>query len=305
MADADLEQPLNSLSAGTTEENDDGSRVKFLRRRPMHQGRFLEFLRIHFGVMDEEPKEFTRDDSELRDSGETPQRSFGFSCKRRSRPPPPSEVPDTLQKTDVVASVNTSAASNCFAGCTVTAGAGCIWIAGHDDSKYEWTLVGEDSHRQHKLCTGLPWDTDATREAGERRIQLEFTLQAPSGVHANEKEVATSRHEVLEAGTADLRSKLLACLLTRDEAEDLDKQKPQEHPDHRAIRRLTGVLTFATSFVSALPGSGSLATLGEAGTRRVANILGSLDGPGHVDDLASDQCSPCEHEEEQSLISAG
>merc|ERR1712039_566940 len=85
----------------------------------------------------------------------------------------------------------------------------------------------------------------------------------------------------LEKVKSDLRTKLIGCLLTRAEAELLDQKPPQGYPDSSAIRRLAGVLGFAADVVSFVPGSKSLASLGEAGSQRLAAILGAPTGPGH------------------------
>lgn len=281
-----LDQPL---APRADDECTDTLNFSYLRRRPMHPDRFRDFVRCCFGPFDEEPEELCGAESGRNDSHHLS--SLGSFCRRRNP-----ERPSEPQRPSEPSGLTT------FSNCKILCASGCVWLAGFDERQLEWlwndaspsSRHDASPSSRHSLRVATPWDagnTDECREAGERRVDLKFILQVCTEAVG---EAMKDHGEVLKAGKAALRDRLQACLLTRSEAEALDRKEPLEEADSRAIRRMAGVLWVVAGIVSSLPGSQTLAAFGESTLRRITRLLGAPDGHGHVDDIADAPCKPCE-----------
>jgi len=287
------------------------------KRRPMHSGRFIAFLRQNFGGLD---------DDHIVEASAMASKGSGGLCARRQR-----NEKEQPSGAFIELESNIGAEEEARLGTKVLSADGCVWFAMSDDCRAEWrfgatnssssstaTPQGGDTEDsaplvprprkgrcRHSLRRGAPWytgDPCSETEAGERKVDLNFELQQMSS------EAAVSIE-------ASIRAALDGCLLSRDEAMVLDNFAAVEGLDEweqrvsRLLQRNADVaaegqgigdmsrtlrtLDIAVKVVSALPGYNRAVTIGEAMTRRVSKALGASPGhPGHTDEPAKANSMP-------------
>eukprot|EP00927_Polykrikos_kofoidii_P036446 TRINITY_DN30772_c0_g1_i1.p1 TRINITY_DN30772_c0_g1~~TRINITY_DN30772_c0_g1_i1.p1 ORF type:complete len:360 (-),score=60.08 TRINITY_DN30772_c0_g1_i1:145-1188(-) len=306
----DVEQPLLPVSESLLSAAGGGSggelgRLVFLKRRPVHPGRFVDFLQRRCGPFEEI---VASDDAPwaaaagselaLRERGTENGARLGALCRRRR---PASQAKAPWRPTDSDDAL--------LHGWSVRQASGCVWFAGSDGCRVEWGFdagegAGGTRLRRHSLQTGVPWEidpADQTREAGERRVELVLDLEhtrdrktALSGfIAGNVAGAETAMDESSASGNVDVqrlqaaKERLLAelqhCLLTRLEAMEWDR-RPHEDTSSWATEKLMIFVELTTRVVSALPGYSLAAATGEAAARRVARVLGhDVEGTGRTD----------------------
>lgn len=263
--------------------------VVFRRNRPMHPGRFLAFARQHFGPLE--------NDAQLA------QRLSGWRSALRCARRRPQGVGPSVDGGDADNAGGVTMApllpslprTATFGRCPVGMASGCIWFAGSDDRQADWHFSARGAREKdwHSLLCGSPWPEEGGDEgsaAGTRRVELTFALGTTEATHIEAADDLDE--EALHAAEACLRSELEACLLKRAEAQVLDSndQALDGLAEWEAMRTLPStqsssalwILDLMVNVVSAVPGSGRAAALGEAIAGRTLRALGGAPGsPGH------------------------
>lgn len=156
----------------------------------------------------------------------------------------------------------------------VSAASGCLWFAGSDDIRADWSVSASGSSNQprlHVLRCGSNWISDAADGdgIGERRVELAIALQ--DGLQA--------------AFIVQLRKELDECLLTRDEAacmesddfspmlsaqewEAMRLQHDSLSPWADRMYYVLGLVYFFVSFLQALPMFETIASFGRSCAHR-------------------------------------
>lgn len=283
-----MEHPLVALGGAA---GDDGThRFVFRRRRPLHRGRFLAFAERHFGPL------------QLLPARSSSAAAAGGLCKRRR--PLVDAAAGASNEAEPRPLLDEEAVSAVWA---VHAASGCIWFAGSDDKQVDWKFEasGPGKPGTHELRRGVPWPVaavDEGAEAGERRVELAFTLRRarPPGEEDFEEPawmsspLTAEERAGVEAAERRLREALLACLLTRSEATALEAGDLRvldvagcdgSVAADAATLQWSPALTFLEALVdvvSAAPGHARLAAFGSRLARGTARVLGGVpEGPGH------------------------
>lgn len=278
----------------------------YRRRRPAHPARFLAFTKQAFGPLEQEEQELQSTD---RLPAESDSRGglLRALCRRRQEPKDVSEkledstgmhcTPCKNQRLPLVP----LQPSVGFGPCVVTRGRGRVWFAGSDDREAEWhfNATGSGDSRRHALRCGPPWASPEDGGAGERciEISLQLEISPPVDTEGSVEEgmqlpiSAEERRQAFDFAEARLRTELEKCLLTRSEAALIEAGDPHisnelEVAQWEAIRAgmfdgastvrwspTLSIFQAILSLVSAMPGSKSLAAIGEAVEARARQML--------------------------------
>jgi hypothetical protein len=308
----------NVEDAGSNSE-DAMQEFVYVKHRPVHPGRFVSFLKRHFGPLEEAVKENVMPDS----IDQTERRWLRGLCQRRRQKVKPgivtaceenSSAPS--EETEILAPPIQVPAPQ-FGQYEVLSGDGCLWFAGSDDRQAAWRFEADG---EHALRLGEPWasaELCTYMEAGERRIEIRFRLSLQQTrdeaaiVEQGDSLSPTSNDEKLAIAQELLRRELDACLLTRAEAIALEAGDQQIHSEIQVspwecIRDdpsddvakpsswpVLGAVEIIARVICAIPGSDGIGAIGEFMARRLSTALGVPEGLGH-EPLENDlQCQPC------------
>jgi len=278
-------------------------RFVYMRRRPMHPGRFIAFTRKRFGPLGVLKVETAAASPE--------QQGIGRSSDDAEMTCLPCEAAHE-------ASLHKYAFKNMHAEADdrpmdttprpslVTEARGCLWFVFSDDVQALWRFnsptiggpgVGKADGSQ-LLRVGLPWDAiedaEKDRQAGVRRVELTFLSGAADqgiqtdGVANVEAGERADEDEAWRLEEVAIRAELDACLVTRDEAATLESGEPLEGMEEWETLRLghehmapwvqewMPVLTplYRTmELLSRLPGVGVAGAFGRAINARACNLV--------------------------------
>lgn len=205
-------------------------RFVYMRRRPMHPGRFLAFTRMHA--------------AEAAAAASPEHQSIG-GCQ--------SDEPVMMcQPCGVVAGAGDGPVDRAKKPSLVTEARGCLWFVFSDDVQALWRFdcpkAGgpgtEKADGSQLLRVGLPWDAtggaEQGRQAGVRRVELTFLSKGmrTDGVAKIDAEESSNEDEAWRLEECALRTELDACLVTRDEAVALESGEPLEGMEEWETLRL-------------------------------------------------------------------
>jgi len=214
-------------------------RFVYMRRRPMHPGRFLAFTRQRFGPLGI----LTVDDAAAEAA------AAAASPKHQSIGDEPVMM---CQPCGVSAEAGDRPVDRMKKPSLVTEARGCLWFVFSDDVQALWRFdcpkVGgpgtEKADGSQLLRVGLPWDAtggaEKGRQAGVRRVELTFLSKGmrTDGVANIEAGESSDVDEAWRLEECALRTELDACLVTRDEAVALESGEPLEGMEEWETLRL-------------------------------------------------------------------
>jgi len=243
----DSPQPTPGEAQGSNEAKVSYS-VRYLKRRPLHPGRFFDFARDYAGPMTKDFNQWSDSDSEDEDHEEHSHPAEGSLAT------------------------------------VLHAASGCLWFAGSDDVRAVWELQppteSEEIPRQHCLRGGEPWDPlkDPTG-IGQRRVELEIMLFCA----ASQKEVLEK--ELLKVLNSCLLTRDEAAALEAGDKKVLgDLEWEDIRCNHFEVRAWTPILKALLKFMDTyegLPGFKLVARFGNFLVSRVKHLLCGSDCPKH------------------------
>jgi len=258
----------------------------YMRRRPMHPGRFLAFTRQRFGPLGALNVETVAARPEHQGIGGRWSAAVDEMTCTPCRP---------------VAGADNGPMDAEQRASLVTEARGCLWFVFSDDVQALWRFDPPKTggpgvwkaEGSHLLRVGLPWDAtshaEKSRQAGVRRVELTFVFKGKrtDGVDAEVGESADEDHAWRLEETA-IRAELDACLVTRDEAAALESGETLEGMeewetlrlghDHMSpwVKEWTPVLKpllRSMELLSRLPGISLAGALGGAINARASNLV--------------------------------